>query len=163
MKTNWNLMVETATQKMDRWDKNFLRLAYHISHWSKDATKIGCVAIGNGSQVLAQGYNGFPRNIAETVERFHDKTTKYEYTVHAEMNMICNATLNGVTLKNSVVYIAGLPPCIECTKCLIQVGVQCIVIGAHMCNLHEPWKTQWEKSKEMLAEASIPFRVPIIW
>ena len=43
--------------------------------------------------------------------------------VHAEKNLIYNATSHGVCLKNSTVYIYGLPCCSECFKGLIQVGI----------------------------------------
>ena len=41
-----------------------MQLAEQISTWSKDPTsKIGAVAVGDKGQVLAQGYNGFPRGM----------------------------------------------------------------------------------------------------
>ena len=50
--------------------------------------------------------------------------TKYKYVVHAEMNLIYNATFNGISLDGSTVYVYGLPICSECAKGLIQVGVK---------------------------------------
>ena len=84
------------------WKLRYLDLAKQISTWSKDpSTKVGCVAIGNEGQVLSQGYNGFPRNVLDSDERYLDKETKYNYIVHAEMNCIYHASINGVSLLNS--------------------------------------------------------------
>ena len=102
---------------MTSWDKKYIRLAREISSWSKDPSKqIGAVAIGEKGQVLAQGYNGFPRGIEDTDERLNHRQTKYKYVVHAEMNCIYNATYNGVSLNGSTMYIYGLPVCSECAS-----------------------------------------------
>ena len=70
----------------DKWDIRFLDLAQNISTWSKDPSrKIGCVAVGTNREILAQGYNGFPRGIADLPQRYEDRETKYQYVVHAEM------------------------------------------------------------------------------
>jgi len=47
-----------------KWDQRYLKLAEEVASWSKDPSrKIGAVAVGAKGQVLAQGYNGFPRGI----------------------------------------------------------------------------------------------------
>ena len=51
---------------LNKWDIRYLKLAEEVSSWSKDpSTKIGAIAVGNKGQVLAQGYNGFPRGIID--------------------------------------------------------------------------------------------------
>lgn len=112
----------------DSWDQVFLRLAKEVASWSKDpSTKVGAVAVGPKRNVLAQGYNGFPRGIFDYAERYNDKPTKYMYVVHAEMNVIYNATYNGVSLDGASLYVYGLPPCSECAKGIIQVGIKEII------------------------------------
>ena len=112
----------------NKWDNRFLDLAQQISTWSKDPSrKIGCVAVGTNREILAQGYNGFPRGIADLPRRYEDRKTKYKYVVHAEMNCIYNAGYNGVSLKDSTLYIYGLPVCYECAKAIIQVGISRVV------------------------------------
>ena len=112
----------------NKWDKRYIGLAKEIAKWSKDPSKqIGAVAIGDKGQVLAQGYNGFPRGIEDTQERYDNREEKYKYVVHAEMNCIYNATYNGVSLEGATIYISGLPVCSECAKGLIQVGIKRVV------------------------------------
>ena len=104
-----------------KWAINYLRLAEHISGWSKDpSTKCGAVAIGNRQQILSVGFNGFPRGVEDSESRLNDRPTKYSLMVHAEMNCIYNATLNGVSLDGADLYVYGLPVCAECAKGIIQ-------------------------------------------
>jgi len=143
--------------KQDKWDKRYIELAKEIASWSKDPSKqIGAVAIGDKGQVLAQGYNGFPRGIEDTELRYADRSEKYKYVVHAEMNCIYNATFNGVSLQGATIYISGLPVCSECAKGLIQVGIKRVV---YECSDHVPnhWKAHNETTIELLSEADISY------
>jgi dCMP deaminase len=66
------------------------------------------VAIGAKGQVLAQGFNGFPRGIDDSEERYNDRKRKYELVVHAEMNVIYNATYSGVSLDGATLICVGI-------------------------------------------------------
>ena len=135
--------------KTYKWDKRYVSLAAHIAEWSKDPSrKIGAVAVGSKRQVLAQGYNGFPRGISDNDSMYENKVTKYQHVVHAEMNCIYNATLNGVSLLGASLYVAGLPICSECSKGIIQVGVERVVVSLDN-NTPDVWSESWEISKEM--------------
>lgn len=112
-----------------KWDKRFLSLAREVSSWSKDpSSKVGAVAVSNHGQVLGTGYNGFPRGIADTDERYANREEKYRLVVHAEMNCILNAAYLGSSLKDSTMYVYGLPVCGECSKGIIQAGIKSIVM-----------------------------------
>ena len=140
----------------NKWDKRYIDLAKHIAGWSKDpSTKIGAVAIGEKGQVLAQGYNGFPRGIDDSDERYFNRETKYKYVVHAEMNCIYNATYNGVSLQGSTIYISGLPVCHECAKGLIQVGIKRVVYQSDM--IPAKWAESNEQTIELFNEANISY------
>ena len=142
----------------NNWDKKYIRLAREISSWSKDPSKqIGAVAIGEKGQVLAQGYNGFPRGIKDTDERLNHRQTKYKYVVHAEMNCIYNATYNGVSLNGSTMYIYGLPVCSECAKGLIQVGIKRVVSTPITDATPETWVESTKLTKEIFEEAGVEY------
>ena len=112
---------------MTDWEQRYLDLAKHISTWSKDPSRqIGAVVVGDSGQILSIGYNGFPRGINDD-ERLHDRETKYSLVVHAEMNVIYNATFNGVSLDGASLYVYGLPVCSECAKGIIQKGIKEVV------------------------------------
>ena len=138
----------------NKWDTRFLNLAEHISTWSKDPSKkIGAVAVGDQRQILAQGYNGFPRGINDADERYDNREEKYKLVVHAEMNVIYNASYNGVSLNGSTLYVHGLPVCSDCAKGVIQVGIKRIVMPSQ--DIPEHWEQSWQKTKEMFNEAGI--------
>ena len=114
---------------LSKWDQRYIDLAKQISTWSKDPSrKIGAVAVGSKGQILSQGYNGFPRGILDLPERYENREVKYKHVVHAEMNVIYNATFNGVSLDGASLFVYGLPVCNECAKGIIQVGIQRVLI-----------------------------------
>ena len=139
---------------MDSWDHRFLRLAKEVASWSKDpSTKVGAVAVGPNRNVLAQGYNGFPRGIFDYEDRYNNREVKYRYVVHAEMNVIYNASYNGISLDGATLYIHGLPPCSECAKGILQVGIKCVIIPSMV--IPEQWRESWLHSSNMLNEAGV--------
>ena len=122
----------------NKWDKRFLEMAKQVASWSKDpSTQVGAVAVRNRT-VIAQGYNGLPRGMRDTDDRLTVRPLKIKMIVHAEMNAIYNAAENGVSLKDSTVYVVGLPVCHECAKGLIQVGVKRIVTPQQ--DIPEKWQ-----------------------
>jgi len=110
------------------WGTKYTNLAKHISTWSKDpSTQVGAIVVGGDGQILSQGFNGFPRGIKDSDERLNNRERKYELVVHAEMNAIYNASLTGVSLRDSTLYVYGCPVCNECAKGIIQVGIKKVV------------------------------------
>ena len=143
-----------------KWDHRYLELARAVGTWSKDpSTRIGAVAVGIKGQVLAQGYNGLPRGVSDSDERYQDRETKYKYIVHAEQNLIYNATWNGVSLDQSTLYVTGLPVCSECAKGVIQVGIKRVVMPASEdikgWGDKARWNDSWELSASMFKEANV--------
>jgi len=140
-----------------KWDERYLRLAKEVATWSKDPSKqVGAIAIGEKGQVLSQGYNGFPRGVKDSKERYNHKETKYRYVVHAEQNCIYNATYNGVSLKGASMYVYGLPVCNECAKAMIQVGIKRIVMPFDG-EIPEIWQESCEKAKALCEEAGVQY------
>lgn len=140
------------------WQKRYLNLAKDISTWSKDpSTHVGAVAVSQRGQVLATGFNGFPRGINDFAERLNDRPTKYRYIVHAEANCIYNATYNGVCLDQSIIFVYGLPVCAECMKGLIQVGVSEIYWHCPT-EVPEAWKESYRFTLDMAHEVGIEMK-----
>ena len=136
-----------------KWDMRFLSVAGEIANWSKDPSrKIGAIAVRD-RKILATGYNGFPKGIEDTQERYNNRELKYQYVVHAEMNCIYNAAENGISLKGSTLYIHGLPVCSDCSLGIIQAGVSRVV--ALSTNTPDRWKEAIEKTNEIFKEAEV--------
>ena len=71
-----------STLSNNKWTRRYIDLAKSVSEWSKDPSrKIGAVAIGDKGQILAQGFNGFPRGITDSVERYNNRELKYKFVV----------------------------------------------------------------------------------
>jgi dCMP deaminase len=139
---------------MSSWDNRFMELAKTISTWSKDPSrKVGAVAIGDKGNVLAQGYNGFPRGVNDTDFRLKNRDLKLQLIVHAEMNVIYNATYNGVSLDGATLFVHGLPCCSDCAKGIIQVGIKRVVMPSPIGD--SKWQKSWELSEMMFNEANI--------
>jgi dCMP deaminase len=136
----------------------YMKLAKEISTWSKDPRKqIGAVVVGHKGQVLSQGYNGFPRGIEDSLERYNDRDEKRKYVIHAEMNCIYNASFNGVSLEGNSIYVYGLPPCSECAKAIIQAGIKEVYYSADITEDFAHWEESFKVSKGMFDEVGIEY------
>lgn len=141
-----------------KWDKRFLDLAQYISQWSKDpSTQVGAVIVDKDKRVVSLGYNGFPRGVNDSEERYNERETKYSLVVHAEINAILFAQKG---LKNTTLYTWPLPPCDRCTGFIIQSGIENIVsLESNDEALKERWKTAIENSEKMLEESNVHLRI----
>lgn len=108
------------------WEEYWIRQTDLMAERSKDPiTRVAAMAVGMENRQLAGGYNGFPKGVIENDERW-ERPTKYQFVVHAEINMIANAVRTGVKLAGSTMYIT-IPPCAECAKAVIQSGIVKVV------------------------------------
>jgi dCMP deaminase len=139
------------------WDQRFLSLAEHISHWSKDpSTQVGAVAVRD-RRVLATGYNGFPRGISDSFDRLKDREQKLLRTVHAEANIVAQASRHGVSLEGAWIYIWPFLPCANCCTLLMQAGVSRIVVPDRP--IPDRWKESFSTSIALLEEAGIELKL----
>lgn len=108
-----------------KWNKNFIELAQLVSTWSKDpSTKVGVVIVDDQKRIVSIGYNGFPRGVEDTEERYDNRPIKYEFVVHAEINSIMNSPRTD--LKDCTIYCTD-HPCNNCMKAIVQTGIKEII------------------------------------
>ncbi len=142
---------------MTNWDKRFLKLAKHISEWSKDpSTKVRCVVVGPDRELRSTGFNGLPRGIEDNEERLNNREIKYPLICHAEENAIMHAARIGISLKGCTAYVTW-PPCTRCARSLIQAGVSTIVYPENI-EIPERWMDDFNLSLNMLKEAKISLK-----
>lgn len=72
--------------------------------------------------VSADGYNGFVRE-ADDSNLPTSRPEKYDYMVHAEANLLCNAVRNGVKTDDCFVYVT-MSPCTQCLRLMWQAGIK---------------------------------------
>jgi dCMP deaminase len=143
--------------KQGKWDVRFLRLAHEVAKWSKDpSTKVGCILVKD-KKVVSMGYNGFPAGISDDLTRLEDRATKYEMTVHAEVNAVTNAALHGVSTAGSTAYIT-FSPCSRCASVLINAGISTVVISARNI-IPDRWLDNFRLAAGLLNEAGVGYEI----
>lgn len=145
------------TPPYTKWDSRFMQLARDVSTWSKDPRRqIGAVAVHpEDKRVLSTGYNGFPKWIRDDPQRMQDSVTKSKYMIHAELNCIFNAVYTGTSLRDTTLYVYGLPPCSECAKGILQVGIRKVVCEYETTAEDEKWEESFAHSQAMFNEGGI--------
>lgn len=138
---------------MDKWTKRFLELANHVAAWSKDATKVGAVAVDPTSRaVLSTGYNGLPRGVVDKQKRM-ERPAKYIWTAHAEENLVAHAARQ--SLSGATVFVTHLC-CASCTRMLINSGVAKIVCGPGETHMSPDL---FAAAKAMMSEAGVELEI----
>ena len=141
----------------DKWDSRFIELANSIATWSKDPSRgVGAVIVSPMRQVLATGYNGFPRGVEDHPDRL-ERPVKYDLTVHAEMNAIIQCARNGISPVGATMY-SSFSPCIHCTLSIVQAGIQRVVTRT-IERGDEHWNASIDKSIAMFEEVGIEYKV----
>lgn len=146
-------MIHHLGPSADKWDLRWMRLARFIAGESKDpSTKVGAVGEGETHNLVAFGWNGFPHGIKDHPWRLEDRDTKYDLTVHAEVNLLQNAPFLVKTL-----YCTHLP----CTRCAVQIigyqmgAVRKVVADRPSEDYLSRWGDAVEKSLSLFAEAGV--------
>lgn len=151
-------MAQQGTEKVltqMKWDQRFLGLAKHVSSWSKDpSTQVGAVIVDDQQRIVSLGYNGFPSTIDDNPERLNDRETKYELTIHGEINalLFANKPINGFTL-----YTYPFPPCTRCGVQFIQAGIGRVVSIPAKGELQARWADSIQRSADLFHEAGVTF------
>lgn len=119
------------------------------------STKVGALLIhGESGAVIAEGYNGFVRG-AEDDKLPTTRPEKYDYIIHAETNLLCNAVRHGISTSKCAMFCT-ISPCIKCMRMLYQAGITEVYVkgfygdfeqSASMLDLSLSVTTQGEFSK----------------
>jgi len=124
--------------KRPSWDEYFLELAHLVAKRSTCLRRsVGAVIVKN-KRILATGYNGAPAGLKHCIDigclRQKLKIPSGERhelcrALHAEQNALIQASLYGISVKDSVLYATN-QPCVICAKMLINAGIKEIVIAS---------------------------------
>jgi len=122
--------------KRPDWDEYFLSIADLVSKRSTCLRrKVGALIVKN-RRILATGYNGTPSGVIHCEEtgclRKQLKIPsgqRHELCrgTHAEQNVLLQAALHGVSVKDGTLYCTN-QPCAICAKMLINAGINEVVI-----------------------------------
>jgi len=113
-------------------DEYFLKIASVVAERSTCRRHhIGAVAVKD-KHILATGYNGAPAGLQDCLELgcLRDELKipsgeRHEICrgIHAEQNVIIQATLHGVSLEGSTIYCTHTP-CVLCAKMLVNAKIK---------------------------------------
>ena len=113
-------------------DEYFLKIASVVAERSTCRRHhVGAVAVKD-KHILATGYNGAAAGLEDCLELgcLRDglgiaSGTRQEICcgIHAEQNVIIQASLHGVSLEDATVYVSH-PPCILCAKMLVNARIK---------------------------------------
>jgi dCMP deaminase len=113
-------------------DEYFLKIASVVAERSTCRRHhVGAVAVRD-KHILATGYNGAPSGAKDCLELgcLRDELgipsgTRQEICrgIHAEQNVIIQASLHGVSLEGSTIY-ATHTPCVLCAKMLVNAKIK---------------------------------------
>ena len=113
-------------------DEYFLKIASVVAERSTCRRHhVGAVAVRD-KHILATGYNGAPSGLKDCLELgcLRDEMnipsgTRHEICrgIHAEQNVIIQASLHGVSLEGSTIY-ATHTPCRLCAKMLVNAKIK---------------------------------------
>ncbi|MEW6141595.1 MAG: cytidine/deoxycytidylate deaminase family protein [Chloroflexota bacterium] len=113
-------------------DEYFLKIAMVVAERSTCLRHhVGAVAVRD-KHILATGYNGAASGLKDCLELgcLREELgipsgTRHEICrgIHAEQNVIIQASLNGVSLAGSTIY-ATHTPCILCAKMLVNARIK---------------------------------------
>ena len=99
-------------------DENWLDLAYMLSRNSVAIDgHMGCCIV-KGKDVLVESRN-------------HGLYEEFRSDVHAEASAICAAAKDGVSLRNSTLYVTRAP-CARCYKLIAETGIEKVVAPTAM-------------------------------
>jgi dCMP deaminase len=131
----------TAKKKISHsrisWDDYFMQIAHLVSQRATCLRRRVGAVIVKDKRMLATGYNGAPSGLAHCLETgcLRDRLKipsgqRHELCrgLHGEQNAIIQASLYGISVKASTIYITN-QPCVICAKMLINAGITEIVIA----------------------------------
>jgi len=141
-------------QERPSYDEYFMEMAHVVAKRSTCLRrKVGAILVKD-KHILSTGYNGAPKGLRHCSEVgcLREKLNvppgeRHELCrgLHAEQNVIIQAAVFGISIKDSVLYCTNTP-CVVCVKMLINAGVKEIVFSGDYPD---------DLAKKMLSESNI--------
>lgn len=148
---------ENRTHHRPDWDEYFLEVAQLVAKRSTCLRRrVGAVAVRD-RRILATGYNGAPSGLSHCIDIGclrqklgipSGQRQELCRGLHAEQNVIIQALIHKIDLKDSAIYVTN-QPCVICSKMLISAGVREIIMLDGYPD---------ELARQMLKEAKIKVR-----
>jgi len=144
-------------KKRPSYDEYFMEMAHVVAKRSTCLRRAVGAILVKDKHILSTGYNGAPKGLKHCSEVgcLREKLNvpsgeRHELCrgLHAEQNVIIQAAVFGISIKDSVLYCTSTP-CVVCVKMLINAGVREIVFAGDYPD---------ELAKKMLNESNIKIK-----
>lgn len=131
-KTILNLL--SSIEERISFNDLFTYITILLSKRSSCAKAKQAALIIKDNRIISIGYNGPPANsincldYKEKAEEIcgKDSSGSCLHGIHAEQNAVAFAALNGISLKDSIIYVTQ-SPCINCAKLIISSGIKEVI------------------------------------
>lgn len=135
-----------------------LQMAELVATWSTDpTTRCGAVIVSPNGQIATMATNGLPEGVCDWPDRLV-RPGKLLWVEHAERRAIQDVARLGFPLSGCSMYIAtipaGLPPCADCARAIIGVGIDTIYVRGPY-RFEERWRESCEAGRQMFQEAEV--------
>lgn len=120
--------MERAEERISK-DEYFYALATVVSQRATCPRRsVGAVIVSSDGRVLTTGYNGSQPGVPHCSDIGCDVVDNHcQRAIHAEVNAVAQAAIYGIPIKGAKLYLytgdERIPPCRECMKVLLAVGV----------------------------------------
>ncbi len=122
---NSDLLVNSK-EKQFGLDKRYLHMA---NIWAENSycvrRKVGALIVKD-KMIISDGYNGTPSGFENKCEDENNVT--FPYVLHAEANAITKVAKSNNSSQGATLYVTT-SPCVECSKLIIQAGVNRVVFS----------------------------------
>lgn len=119
------------------WDEYYLDMLGKVAARATcDRGRSGCIITTPDHHVLTTGYVGAPPGMEHCDDVGHllwttidDKKVKSEHcvrTLHAEMNAILQAALEGIPLEGATLY-CNMEPCYNCAMAIVRIKIKRVI------------------------------------
>jgi len=115
---------EISSEKQERYDKAYLRLAQSWAELSQcNRKKVGAIIVKD-RMIISDGYNGTPSGFPNACE--DEKGETHWFVLHAEANAILKVAKSTNNMLGSTLYLTH-SPCKDCSKLILQAGIKRLV------------------------------------
>ena len=113
-----------SNDKQQKLDMRYLKMA---RIWAENSycvrRQVGALVVKD-KMIISDGYNGTPSGFENVCEDENNVTKPY--VLHAEANAITKIARSNNNSDGATLYVTD-SPCIECSKLIIQAGIQRVV------------------------------------
>lgn len=114
----------TNSEKQNRYDKAYLRLAQSWAELSYcQRKKVGAIIVKD-RMIISDGFNGAPSGFPNACEDENGET--HWFVLHAEANAILKVAKSTNNMQGATLYLTH-SPCKDCSKLILQAGIKRLV------------------------------------